>query len=229
MNIALTTPPTFDFASLEPVLSRDAIRDHLVQYHASACADAVTCIKGTVLEPLSIDSLIQLTPHLSRHERLFRLACQIRNHNFYWQSLHPGGGITPWGPVGEAIRDRFGTLRNFSERVQQQAAMLLGPGWLWLVWHKGWIQIRTTEGDSTLPPGAGTVLLALDLWEHAYYADFRSRRGDYIAACLNKLCNWDFANRRLRTALLHRKRVRQDMADAAARLSSINSLRPCSG
>jgi Fe-Mn family superoxide dismutase len=217
MNITLTTPPVFDFAGFEPVLSRDAVRDHLVQQHAPACADVVRCVKGTALQPLSIDSLIRLTPCLSGYERLFRRACQIRNHNLFWQSLHPGGGSSPWGPVADAIRDRFGTLRNFRESARQQAASLFGSGWLWVVWRKERIDIDTTEGDATFPLGDGTVLLTVDLWEHAYYADFRSRRDDYLTACLDKLANWDFANLRLRSALIRRKRARQDVVETAAR------------
>jgi superoxide dismutase, Fe-Mn family len=216
MNLALMLPVTFDIVCLEPVLSRGAVREHLMQYHATACADAVRCVKGTALEPLSLDSLIRLTPCLSGHEHLFRRACQIRNHNFYWQSLYPGGGSAPWGPVADAIRDCFGTFRSFQERARQQAALMPGSGWLWVVWRKERIEIGTTEGDATFPLGDGTVLLALDLWEHAYYPDFRSRRDDYVAAYLEKLVNWDFANLRLRGALLHRKRSRQQMSETAA-------------
>ncbi len=200
MSIALKFPLTFDIASLEPVLSRDAVRDHLMQFHTAACADAVRCVKGTALEPLSLESLIRLTPCLSGYERLFRRACRIRNHNLYWQSLHPGGGNTPWGPAADAIRDRFGTLGGFVERAR----------------HQQRVEIHTTEGEVTFPLGKGTVLLALDLWEHAYYADFRSHRDDYVAACLEKLMNWDFANFRLRSAQLHHRRARQESRKSAA-------------
>jgi superoxide dismutase, Fe-Mn family len=214
MNITLTAPITFDFASLEPVLSREAVRDHHTHHYVAACADAAASVKGTALEPLSVDSLIRLTPCLSGYEHLFRRACQIRNHSLYWQSLHPGGGSTAWGPVADAIRDRFGTFGNFLQSARRQAAKLPGSGWLWVVWHKGRIEVGTTEGDAILPPGSGTVLLTLDLWEHAYYPDFRGCRDDYVAACLEKLVNWDVANLRLRSALLQRRRARQDMTEA---------------
>jgi|KBSSwiStaDraftv2_1062776.scaffolds.fasta_scaffold19016_2 Fe-Mn family superoxide dismutase len=210
-NVMNTFPAAlaYDCSALEPVLSKDAVRDHFLQHHALACADAVAWVRGTALERLSIESLIRLTPHLPSYESLFRRACQIRNHNLYWQSLQPGGGHAPWGPIADKVRDCFGTLSNFIASAQQQATRVCGSGWLWVVWRNDRVEIRTTENVTTLPLEAGTVLLAVDLWEHAYYRDFRSRRADYVAACFEKLVNWNFANCRLRVALLRRKRARQ--------------------
>jgi superoxide dismutase, Fe-Mn family len=207
MNI-LTATLTYDFAALEPVLCRDAVRDHLIQHHAAACMEALECVKGTDLERLSLESLIQFTPHLQGRSRVFRRACEIRNHNLYWQSLQPGGGNAPWGLVSARIREDFGTLADFIECVQTQASALVGCGWLWVVWRANRIEVGTTENAQTFPLQGGTVLLALDLWEHAYYHDFRSHRADYVAACFEKLINWDFANMRLRNALLLSKRLR---------------------
>jgi Fe-Mn family superoxide dismutase len=111
--------------------------------------------------------------------------------------------------VSERIHDEFGSLRDFIENAQMQAASLIGCGWLWVVWQGARLAITTTENVTTYPLDGGTVLLALDLWEHAYYPDFRSRRCDYVAACFEKLINWDFANVRLRSTWVIRKRLRQ--------------------
>jgi superoxide dismutase, Fe-Mn family len=205
----LTATLAYDFAALEPLLSKNAIREHFMQHHAAACIEAASWVKGTDLERLSLESLIRFTAHLPGHVNLLRRACQIRNHNLYWQSLQPGGGNAPWGPMSDGIHKNFGTLRDFVERAQMEAASVIGCGWLWVVWHENRIEIRTTENTTTFPLAGGTVLLALDLWEHAYYRDFRSHRADYVAACLDKLINWDFANSRLRNALLGRKRFRE--------------------
>jgi Fe-Mn family superoxide dismutase len=213
----LTAAITYDASALEPVLTSSSVREHLEQYHATACAQATAWVKGTELERLSLESLIRFTPHFPGHSNLFRRVCQIRNHNFYWQSLQPGGGRAPWGPMSERIRDEFGTLRDFIESAQLQAASLIGCGWLWIVWRGDRVAITTTENVTTFPLDGGTVLLALDLWEHAYYPDFRSRRSDYVAACFEKLINWDFANVRLRGALVSRKRLQQKIGSNDAR------------
>ncbi len=207
----LTAAISYDASALEPILTSSNVREHLEQHHAAACAQATAWVKGTEIERLSLESLIRFTPHFPSYRGLFHRACQIRNHNFYWQSLQPGGGRAPWGPVSERIHDEFGTLRDFIEGAQTQAASLIGCGWLWVVWRGDRVAITTTENVTTFPLDGGTVLLALDLWEHAYYPDFRSRRSDYVAACFEKLINWDFANVRLRSALVSRKRLRQQV------------------
>ena len=212
----LTAAISYDASALEPILASSNVREHLEQHHA-ACAEVNAAVKGTDLARLSLESLIQFTPHFPSYLHLFQRACRIRNHNFYWQSLQPGGGRAPWGPVSERIHDEFGTLRDFIENAQTQAASLIGCGWLWVVWRGDRVAITTTENATTYPLDCGTVLLALDLWEHAYYPDFRSRRSDYVAACFEKLINWDFANVRLRSAWVIRKRLRQQVDSSDVR------------
>src|ERR1700733_798461 len=101
----LTAAISYDASALEPILSSSNVREHMEQHHAVACAQATAWVKGTDLERLSLESLIRCTPHFPSYSNLFRRVCQIRNHNFYWQSLQPGGGRAPWGPVSERIHD----------------------------------------------------------------------------------------------------------------------------
>jgi len=221
----LTAAISYDASALEPVLTSRNVREHLEQHHAAACAEVSAAVQGTDLARLSLESLIQFTPHFPSYRNLLQRACQIRNHNFYWQSLQPGGGRAPWGPVSERIQGEFGTLGSFIESAQTQAASLIGSGWLWVVWRGDKLAIKTTENMTTYPLGSGTVLLALDLWEHAYYPDFRSHRSDYVAACFEKLINWDFANARLRDAWMTRKRLRQRVDPSDAGKSRSEGLR----
>ncbi len=119
-------------------------------------------------------------------------AGQVWNHSFYWRGMNPKGGGTPDGALGKAISDSFGSYAAFRERFKQTATGQFGSGWGWLVATGGGLEVMaTSNADSPLRHGK-TPLLTVDVWEHAYYIDFRNRRGDYIDAFLDDLVDWRF-------------------------------------
>jgi Fe-Mn family superoxide dismutase len=114
--------------------------------------------------------------------------------------LRPGGGGAPWGPVAQGIERCFGAFSRFVREAQAAASAAIGSDWLWVTWRAGRIELVTT-GPMDLPLLHGHVpLLAIDLWEHAYYLDYYNARIAYVQACLMRLADWGAANERLRAA-----------------------------
>jgi Fe-Mn family superoxide dismutase len=126
--------------------------------------------------------------------------------------MRPRGGGAPDGPIAEQLRARFGSHERFVREVRSVAGAHFGSGWLWLVWRDGAAQIVTTSNSGTPLLRGDTVLLALDLWEHAYYLDHQNRRSAYVSTFLEELVNWEFANQRLAEG-----RARHDSRSARVR------------
>jgi superoxide dismutase, Fe-Mn family len=199
MSIALPELP-YDFADLEPVISRDALLFHFM-HQQRVCVDRMQpLIRGTDLEALSLEDLVRLTAHDPARRPLHRCAAEVWSHTVYWQSLHPRGGGTARGAVGEGIRRRFGSFERFARKFREAAKAHFGSGWIWLVLRKGAVQLVTTRNAGTPLGRADAVLLGVDLWEHAYYLDYQNRRAAYVNCFLEDLVNWDFANRMLAQA-----------------------------
>jgi Fe-Mn family superoxide dismutase len=124
---------------------------------------------------------------------MFNNAAQIWNHTFYWSSMKPGGGGAPTGALAAAIDRDFGSFDAFKTQFSQAGATLFGSGWAWLVLEAGVLKITQTS-NADLPQKHGqTPLLTMDVWEHAYYIDFRNLRPKYIETFLGSLANWEFA------------------------------------
>jgi Fe-Mn family superoxide dismutase len=124
----------------------------------------------------------------------FNNAAQVWNHTFYWNSIKPGGGGQPSGPVAEAINGSFGSYDKFREEFANAAATQFGSGWAWLVAEGDKLTITKTPNAETPITTSAKPLLTIDVWEHAYYIDYRNARPDYIKTFLDLLVNWDFAN-----------------------------------
>jgi superoxide dismutase, Fe-Mn family len=187
----------YGFGALEPVLSRENVQYHFIQYHRRCYERTAALMRGTKLESLSLDSLIRAAWMQPRYTSLFMLAAEAWNHNLYWRSLRPGGGGAAWGPIGADIERCFGSLTGFLGEAQTRAAAVVGSGWLWVTWRGDRIEIVTT-GKTDWPVLHGHVpLLAIDLWEHAYYLDYYNARDAYVSACLTRLIDWGRANERL--------------------------------
>jgi Fe-Mn family superoxide dismutase len=196
MNIDPPVIP-YNFADLEPAMSRDTLVFHFLR-HQRVCFDRMrTMVRGTELEALPLDDLIRVTERNPAHHGVYRYAAEVWNHNLFWQSMRPQGGGAAHGPVGELIRSRFGSYERFTRELREAASAHFGSGWLWLVWRAGALEILVTSNSATPLVRGDTALLALDLWEHAYYLDHQNRRGAYVTAFLEELVNWDFANRKL--------------------------------
>jgi Fe-Mn family superoxide dismutase len=155
MSITLPELP-YNFADLEPVISRDALLFHFM-HHQRVCFDRMQpLIGGTDLEALPLEELVRLTEHDPARRALHRCAAEVWNHTVYWQSLHPRGGGSARGAVGECIRRRFGSFERFTRDFREVAKAHFGSGWIWLIWRKGAVQIVTTRNAAT-PPIAPTA------------------------------------------------------------------------
>ena len=193
MNIAAPAMP-YDFSDLEPAMSRDTVVFHFLR-HQRVCYDRMrTLVRGTGLEHLSLEELVRSTERSPVHHALHRYAAEVWNHNVYWRSMRPGGGGAARGRVGEELRRRFGSYERFTYKLKSAASMHFGSGWLWLVWRGGAPEIVVTRNAGTPLARGETVLLALDLWEHAYYLDHQNRRAAYVATFLDELVSWELAN-----------------------------------
>jgi superoxide dismutase, Fe-Mn family len=194
MNIEPPVIP-YSFADLEPAMSRDTVVFHFLR-HQRVCYDRMCALlRTTSVEAETLEELVRVTERNPAHHTLYRYAAEVWNHDRFWQSLRPHGGGTPGGAVGELISAQFGGFEQFTREFRAAASAHFGSGWLWLVWRAGSLELLTTGNARTPMVRGDTVLLALDLWEHAYYLDHQNRRAAYVNAFLEELANWDEANR----------------------------------
>ena len=149
-------------------------------------------IEGTPLGDKSLEEIVK-----SAEGGTFNNAAQVWNHTFYWNSMKPGGGGEPTGAIADAINGSFGDFATFSDQFASAAATQFGSGWAWLVADGDKLEIvKTANADTPLTTGK-KALLTIDVWEHAYYVDYRNARPTYIDTFLKHLVNWDFANANL--------------------------------
>ena len=128
---------------------------------------------------------------------VFNNAAQVWNHTFYWNCLKPGGGGKPSGKLAKAIDRDFGSFDAFKEQYSTAAGKLFGSGWAWLVLDGGKLKIVQTSNADLPMKHNQTALLTIDVWEHAYYVDYRNARPKYVEAVIEKLLNWDFAEQNM--------------------------------
>src|ERR1700730_13322620 len=196
MNIQFPGMP-YNFSDLEPAMSRDTLVFHFLR-HQRVCFDRmVAMLRGTELEALPLDDVIRVTERNPAQHVIYRYAAEVWNHNFFWRSMCPRGGGAAPGLIGELIRARFGSYERFVREFKEAASGHFGSGWLWVVLRAGGLGIVTTSNAGTPLVRGDTALIALDLWEHAYYLDHQNRRGAYVNTLLEGLVNWEEANRTL--------------------------------
>jgi Fe-Mn family superoxide dismutase len=182
--------------ALDPVVSQKTIGLHYGKHHKTYVENLNKLIAGTELESLSLEKIIAATAGKADKTEIFNNAAQAWNHDFYWRSMRPKGGGTPGSTLRDAIERDIGGLAEFRTAFAKAAAGEFGSGWAWLVADKGHkLKIATTDDADTPIVRGDTPLLTIDVWEHAYYLDYQNRRPDYIAAWLDKLINWDFAEK----------------------------------
>jgi superoxide dismutase, Fe-Mn family len=190
-------PPVlpYNFADLEPVLSRDTLMFHFLR-HQRLCFDRLQAlVRDTELAELSLEQVIRRTERTPAEHDVFRLAAEVWNHNLFWQSMRPRGGGSAHGEVADHIRRRFGSHEGFTREFRAAANSHFGSGSIWLVWRKDAVQIVSTGNAGTPLVRGDVALIGLDLWEHAFYLDFQNRRAAYVNGFLEELVNWDCANR----------------------------------
>ena len=195
------TLPELPYAedALAPVISAKTISFHYGKHHATYVKTLNELIAGTAYEGLSLEDVVvrAATDKAAAAKKIFNNAAQAWNHEFYWNSMTPKAGA-PIGKIKEALEKSFGGLDAFKKAFSQTAVGQFGSGWAWLVKGKdGALSIETTANADTPIAHGGTPLLVADVWEHAYYLDYQNRRPDHIAAWLDKLVNWSFAEANL--------------------------------
>ncbi|HZP67142.1 MAG TPA: Fe-Mn family superoxide dismutase [Rudaea sp.] len=174
--------------SLAPHISAETIDYHYGKHHQTYVTNTNNLIKGTEFENLDLVAIVK-----KAQGGLFNNAAQVWNHTFYWNSLSPKGGGEPSGKLADAIKKSFGGFAQFKEEFTKTAVGTFGSGWAWLVQRAdGSLGLVSTSNAATPLTGSDRPLLTCDVWEHAYYIDYRNARPKYIEAFWN-LANWDFA------------------------------------
>jgi len=172
--------------ALAPTISAETIEYHYGKHHAGYVSKLNAAIEGTPLAGKSLEDIIKAT---TGQPGVFNSAAQVWNHDFYWHSMSPSGGGEPSGAVASIIDKSFGNFATFKDKFSAAAAAVFGSGWAWVVKDGDKLVIETT-GNADTPVARGRkAVLTIDVWEHAYYIDYRNARPTYIDAFW-KVVNW---------------------------------------
>lgn len=192
MTIELPALP-YEQDALEPHISRETLEFHYGKHHKTYVDKLNGLIAGSDAEGKTLEEIVK-----NSEGGIFNNAAQIWNHTFYWNSLSPNGGGEPTGAIAQAINDSFGSFAEFKEAFTTSAINNFGSSWTWLVkGQDGKLAIVNTSNAATpLTDESVTPILTVDLWEHAYYIDYRNARPGYMDGFWN-LVNWDFASSNL--------------------------------
>ncbi len=197
--MAIELPPLpYDRTALEPHISGETIDYHYGKHHKAYVDNLNKMIEGTDFAAMDLVAIIR-----GAQGAMFNNAAQVWNHTFYWNCLAPpsgdnGAGGEPSGAVADAITKAFGSFDKFKEQFSDTAVKTFGSGWAWLVQRPdGALALASTPNAATPLTGEDTPLLTCDVWEHAYYIDYRNARPKYVEAFWN-LVNWNFVESNLR-------------------------------
>ncbi|CDP13862.1 unnamed protein product [Coffea canephora] len=210
-------PPPYPLDALEPDMSRNTMEYHWGKHHRAYVENLNKQIVGTELDGMTLEDIIRVTYNNGDLLPPFNNAAQAWNHDFFWESIKPGGGGEPSGELLELIIRDFGSFEQFAKEFKAAAATQFGSGWAWLVYKVNRLNVgnavnpRPSEEDKKLvvvkSPNAVNPLvwdyyplLTLDVWEHAYYLDFQNRRPDFISTFMEKLVSWESVSSRLEAA-----------------------------
>lgn len=196
MNQTFELPPLpYAMDALAPHISKETLEYHYGKHHATYVTKLNGMIEGTEYAGKSLKDIM-----LSSEGGVFNNAAQAWNHEFYWNCLGPNAGGEPNGDIAGAISDAFGSFEEFKTKFNDAAAALFGSGWMWVVLKKDKnIDLVATQNAGNPLTDGVQPLLVCDVWEHAYYIDYRNRRPDYLASFWN-LINWDFVNQQYHDA-----------------------------
>lgn len=174
--------------ALEPHISAETLEYHYGKHHQTYVTNLNNLVEGTEFAGASLEEII-----MKSSGGIFNNAAQVWNHTFYWNSLSPNGGGEPTGALADAINATFGSFAEFKEQFTKTAVTTFGSGWAWLVKDaNGKLEIVSTSNAANPMTDGKTPLLTCDVWEHAYYIDYRNARPKYMDAFWS-LVNWDFA------------------------------------
>lgn len=186
-----TLPPLpYAIDALAPHISKETFEYHHGKHHQAYVTNLNNLIKGTDFENLDLESIIKKAPAGG----LFNNAAQVWNHTFFWNSMKVAGGGEPTGALAAAITAKWGSFEEFKKAFQTSAVGNFGSGWTWLVKKAdGSVDIVNTTAAGTPLTSGDKALLTIDVWEHAYYIDYRNARPKFVETFLTSLANWDFA------------------------------------
>jgi superoxide dismutase, Fe-Mn family len=189
-------PLPYDYTALEPHIGEQTLRIHHDKHHAKYVSTTNAMITGTELEKADVVTILKKS--YGTNQGLFNNAAQSYNHAFYWDSMKPNGGGLPTGKIADLINKQFGDYAKFRAEFTQAALTQFGSGWAWLVWTPSGLKItKSGNADCPLTEKDQVPLLTIDVWEHAYYLNYQNMRNTYVDTFLDKLVNWDFANKNL--------------------------------
>jgi superoxide dismutase, Fe-Mn family len=183
----------YSMNALSPHISEETLEYHYGKHHSTYVTNLNKLVVGSEFENATLEEIIK-----GSKGGIFNNAAQVWNHTFYWHCLSPNGGGEPDGTVADAINKAFGSFDAFKEKFTQTAITTFGSGWAWLVQNdSGDLSIISTSNAATPMTEGLTALLTCDVWEHAYYIDYRNARPDYLKAFWS-LVNWDFVAENMR-------------------------------
>jgi Fe-Mn family superoxide dismutase len=181
--------------ALAPHMSAETFDYHYSKHHQTYVTNLNAAIKDTPDEKKSLEEII-----LSASGPLFNNAAQVWNHTFFWHCMKPNGGGAPKGDLAQAIDRDFGGFDKFREQFVQAAVKQFGSGWAWLVAEGGKLTITSTSNADLPMKHNQTALFTVDVWEHAYYIDYRNARQKFVETVVGSLANWDYAAENLKKA-----------------------------
>ncbi len=185
-----TLPPLpYAMDALAPHISKETFEYHYGKHHQAYVTNLNNLIKGTEFENAGLEAIVK-----KASGGLFNNAAQVWNHTFFWSSMKPAGGGVPAGALAAAIDKKWGSFDEFKKVFQTSAVGNFGSGWTWLVKKPdGSVDIVNTSNAATPLTTENKALLTVDVWEHAYYIDYRNARPKFVETFLASLANWDFA------------------------------------
>ncbi|XP_027365411.1 superoxide dismutase [Fe], chloroplastic isoform X2 [Abrus precatorius] len=211
-------PPPYPLSALEPVMSQETLEYHWGKHHRTYVNNLNNQIDGTDLDGKSLEEIVVISYNKGDMLPAFNNAAQAWNHDFFWESMKPGGGGKPSGDLLKLIERDFGSFESFLDEFKTAASTQFGSGWTWLAYKESRLDVgnavnplRSDEDNKLVvvkTPNAVNPLvwnyyhplLTIDVWEHAYFLDFEYRRPDYIAVFMDKLVSWEAVSSRFEQA-----------------------------
>ncbi|KAJ4784966.1 Superoxide dismutase [Rhynchospora pubera] len=244
-------PLPYPFNALEPHMSKETVEYHWERHHRGHVDSLNAIIQGTEFAEMELENMVLTSYNEGNPLPFFVHASQVWNHDFFWETMKPGGGGNPSNVLKYLIERDFGSLDELAKEIQNAALTQFGSGWVWLAYKAHRLGVgndinpRPSKKDKRLvvvkTPNAVSPLvwdyyplLAIDVWEHAYYMDYENRRGDYVSVFLDKLISWDVVSDRLKNAMFRaskrekmekREMLLDKMKEAKLRVKAVD-LRP---
>ena len=200
--MAFTLPELpYPYDALAPYMGEETLQLHHDKHHQTYITTLNNLLEGSDLAGRSLEEIVTTTAKDSAKAPIFNNAGQAWNHGLFWRVMKKGGGGKPGGELLRRIEHDFGGFDKFTEQFKQNAAGQFGSGWAWLAVDGDTLKVtKSLNGSNPLVDNMKPIL-GIDVWEHAYYLDYRNRRPEYVAAFLNNLVNWETVEAELQKAV----------------------------